>query len=177
MLGSSLLKTGAKLRFDGVYECDTLEQVINCLLDGVPPRNIFCEIPETKVFNNKVDESQEFAKKVEYPLSYDWIIPEFYQSLDVFSYVLSKLDAFINNEHPAYQKYLDRICIELEYFEDTNSMDFVRCVIFTLEEMTSRGLFWGVGRGSSCACLVFFLLDLHKIDPIKYNLPLNDFFK
>jgi hypothetical protein len=80
MLGSSLLKTGAKLRFDGVYECDTLEQVINCLLDGVPPRNIFCEIPEIKVFNNKVDESQEFAKKVEYPFSYDWRIPEFYQS-------------------------------------------------------------------------------------------------
>jgi hypothetical protein len=92
-----------------VYECDTLEQVINCLLDGVPPRNIFCEIPEIKVFNNKVDESQEFAKKVEYPFSYDWRIPEFYQSLDVFSYVLSKLDAFINNEHPAYQKYLPNL--------------------------------------------------------------------
>jgi DNA polymerase III alpha subunit len=34
-----------------------------------------------------------------------------------------------------------------------------------------------VGRGSSVASYVLFLIGVHKIDPIKYELPIEEFFK
>lgn len=35
----------------------------------------------------------------------------------------------------------------------------------------------GVGRGSSVASYVLFLIGLHKIDPLKYGLNIGDYFK
>lgn len=173
----SLMKTGAKLRFDGVYECGDLDQVVSCMLDGVRPPNIYSNIPEVKNFNNRVDTASEFAPSTMRELSHSWKIPEYYLSLDVYSYVLHKLDEYDRIHKINYQEYMDRLCFEMDYFENANSMEFLKTIIFLLQEMTDRNLFWGVGRGSSCASLVLFLIDLHKIDPIKFKIPEKDFFK
>lgn len=178
MSGNSLLMANnTKLRHDGVYLCDTLDQVIDCMLNGIPTQSIYSKIPEVVEFNNKVDTRSEFATGDEKPLSHDWMIPSFYQNLDIYGYVLHKLDEYIDPSSPEYANYMDRISLELEYLESTNSLPFIQCIVFLLDEMTSRGMFWGVGRGSSCASLVLFVIGLHKIDPIIYKIPLSDFFK
>jgi DNA polymerase III alpha subunit len=43
--------------------------------------------------------------------------------------------------------------------------------------MRSSNIVWGVGRGSSVASYALYLIGIHKIDPIKYNLSINEFFK
>jgi DNA polymerase III alpha subunit len=36
---------------------------------------------------------------------------------------------------------------------------------------------WGVGRGSSVSSYVLYLLNVHRIDSIKYNLDYQDFLR
>jgi DNA polymerase III alpha subunit len=43
--------------------------------------------------------------------------------------------------------------------------------------MRKNSLVWGVGRGSSVASYVLFLIGIHKIDSIKYNLNIEEFLK
>jgi DNA polymerase III alpha subunit len=36
---------------------------------------------------------------------------------------------------------------------------------------------WGVGRGSSVASYVLYLLGVHKVDSLKYNLNVDEFLR
>ena len=41
--------------------------------------------------------------------------------------------------------------------------------------MRKHELVWGVGRGSSVARYVLYLLGVHKVDSLKYNLDIKEF--
>lgn len=173
-----ILKNDVKLRSDGVLCCSSLEQVVDLMLDGHKPSSISYSGVEADLFNSKVVTQKEFNNGSVRPLSFQWQIPDFYQTIDVYSYVQVKLDEFTTalseNEK---SKYFDRVLYELEYFEESDSFDFLRCIIFVVETLRKSNVFWGVGRGSSCASLCLFLIGLHMVDPIKFNIPTEDFFK
>ena len=46
-----------------------------------------------------------------------------------------------------------------------------------LEHMKENNIIWGVGRGSSVASYVLFLLGVHKIDSLQYNLNWREFLR
>ena len=46
-----------------------------------------------------------------------------------------------------------------------------------VDRMRARGMVWGVGRGSSCASFLLFLLGLHSVDCVEYDVPMSEFFK
>jgi DNA polymerase III alpha subunit len=43
--------------------------------------------------------------------------------------------------------------------------------------MREHNIVWGVGRGSSVASYCLYLIGVHKIDSIKYNLDIKEFLK
>ena len=43
--------------------------------------------------------------------------------------------------------------------------------------LKTNSIVWGVGRGSSVASYVLFLLGVHKIDSVKYNLDWREFLR
>ncbi len=172
------LKNDVILRTDGVLCCSSLEQVVDLMLDGHKPSSISYSGPEAELFNSKVVVQKEFNNGDLRPLSFQWQIPSFYQTIDVYSYVQVKLDQFtITFSEKQKSKYFDRVLYELEYFEESDSFDFLRCIIFVVETLSKSNIFWGVGRGSSCASLCLFLIGLHMVDPIKFDIPTEDFFK
>ena len=95
-------------------------------------------------------------------------MPQEYKELDIAEYLLNlcQTDAELQRvglELLEYQKidFFDALCF-LKYFVDT---------------MRDNNIVWGVGRGSSVASYVLYLLGIHKIDSIKYNLSPDEFFK
>jgi len=36
---------------------------------------------------------------------------------------------------------------------------------------------WGTGRGSSCASYILYLIGIHQVDSVKYDLDLGEFFR
>jgi DNA polymerase III alpha subunit len=71
----------------------------------------------------------------------------------------------------------DRVGLELELFIKNDMYDILHVMKYVVDTLRENQVVWGVGRGSSVASYVLYLIGVHKIDSIKYNLPIEEFFK
>ena len=70
-----------------------------------------------------------------------------------------------------------RVNQELELFIKHDMYDLLHVMKYVVDTLRENNIVWGVGRGSSVASYVLHLIGVHKIDSIKYNLPIEEFFK
>ena len=96
-----------------------------------------------------------------------WFIPAEYQNMDI--------EEFLVNQCP--KENYDRLIKELELFNQNNMIPVLRAMKYIVDTLRANGIVWGVGRGSSVASYVLHLIGVHKIDSVKYNLPIEEFFK
>ena len=106
--------------------------------------------------------------------SYEWVIPQEYQELNVGELVEIALaeKGLIRDD-----AYIQRAAIELDEMVKRDMFPFVRCLLYVRDKFRENDVVWGVGRGSSCASLILYLLDINRIDPVKYEIPKEEFFK
>jgi DNA polymerase III alpha subunit len=71
----------------------------------------------------------------------------------------------------------DRVTQELELFIQHSMFDLLFYLKYLVDTMRENKIVWGVGRGSSVASYVLYLIGVHKIDSIKYNLDIKEFLK
>ena len=62
-------------------------------------------------------------------------------------------------------------------YRDRGLWPMLKFLKYMVDTMRSKGIVWGVGRGSSVASYVLFLLGVHKIDSLKYKLDIKEFLK
>lgn len=72
---------------------------------------------------------------------------------------------------------IDRVEKEIEFFERTNNITFLLQCIDLVARMKEDNVVWGVGRGSSCASLVMYLIEVNDINPLLYDIPFSEFSK
>ena len=71
----------------------------------------------------------------------------------------------------------DRVSQELELFISNGMYDVLHVMKYVVDTLRANNVVWGVGRGSSVASYVLHIIGVHKIDSIKYNIPIEEFFK
>jgi DNA polymerase III alpha subunit len=71
----------------------------------------------------------------------------------------------------------DRVSEELEAFIEHDMLDLLFCLKYIVDTLRTNNVVWGVGRGSSVASYVLYLLGVHKIDSLKYNLDWREFLR
>ena len=71
----------------------------------------------------------------------------------------------------------DRVTNELELYIQHGMFDLLFYLKYLVDTMRENKIVWGVGRGSSVASYVLYLIGVHKIDSIKYKLDINEFLK
>ncbi len=71
----------------------------------------------------------------------------------------------------------DRVTKELELFIQHGMFDLLFYLKYLVDTMRENNIVWGVGRGSSVASYVLYLIGVHKIDSIKYELDIHEFLK
>ncbi len=98
----------------------------------------------------------------------EWFMPDEYKSLDVIDYVLQRAVS---------QTEAERAGEELHEFEKRGMFDLLRYMIYLVDFMRENNIVWGVGRGSSVASYVLYLIGVHRIDSIKYNLDWREFLR
>ena len=173
-----------ELRFDGV-SIVPVEELAEALLRGVPPRMLRVRTADDEVvaFNSLVAEEDQIQLLQPEPiqLSYGWKLPEKYATLDVQQYLTERFDAVLPTLVKRYSKLqilaaAERLAAEIDEIQRRGMVDFFRTIIYVLDEFRDKNVVWGVGRGSSCACYALFILGLHSVDCIKYNVPMSEFF-
>lgn len=70
-----------------------------------------------------------------------------------------------------------RVVKELQLFGKYNMIDLLFYLKYLVDTMRENEIVWGVGRGSSVASYVLYLIGVHKIDSIKYDLDIHEFLK
>jgi DNA polymerase III alpha subunit len=97
-----------------------------------------------------------------------WYMPEEYKQLDIASHVLNLCNS---------DAELQRVGHELLLFQERNLFDLLRYLKYLTDTMTANRLIWGVGRGSSVASFVLYLLGVHKINSLHYELDPAEFLR
>ena len=95
-------------------------------------------------------------------------MPEKYKSLDIAKYILNLCKT---------DRELQRVGMELLLFQERNMFDLLRFLVYIVDVMREHDIVWGVGRGSSVASYVLYLIGIHKIDSIFYDLDIEEFLR
>ena len=99
-----------------------------------------------------------------------WNMPVEFKNLNISDYIRIK--------HPGLtQDQLKRVKEELQEFEQRDLSDLLRFLCYFVTLLRSNNVIYGVGRGSSIASYVLYLLGVHRIDSYKFNLDIKEFLK
>jgi DNA polymerase III alpha subunit len=98
----------------------------------------------------------------------EWFMPDEYKTLNVHNYVLTKCTT---------QEETARAAEELAEFEGRDMMNLLRYMIYLVDYMRENNIVWGVGRGSSVASYVLYLIGVHRINSIQYDLDWREFLR
>lgn len=98
-----------------------------------------------------------------------WNMPEEYKTLDI--------EAWLREQSPPWDPEATRLEEELEAYKARNMLDLLRWLKYFVDTCSKEGVVWGIGRGSSVASYVLYLIGVHSIDPIKYNLDWQEFLR
>jgi len=98
----------------------------------------------------------------------NWYMPQEYKELDIAAYVLNlcKTDA-----------EMQRVGEELLLYQERDLFDLLRYLHYLVNVLKESNVIWGVGRGSSVASYVLYLLGVHRINSMFYDLDPHEFLR
>ena len=98
----------------------------------------------------------------------NWFMPSEYKQFDIEDYVLGLCNT---------PEQKQRVENELTLYKSHAMMDVLQFLKYMVDTLRKNNIVWGVGRGSSVASYVLYLLGVHKVDSIKYNLDPTEFLR
>ena len=115
--------------------------------------------------NYKEEVAQELFDHVQQEA---WHMPAEYLELDIAQYILDLCKT---------EPELQRVGEELLLYQERNLFNLLRYLKYFVDTMRANNVVWGLGRGSSTASYVLYLLGVHKINSLYYDLPIEEFLK
>ena len=95
-------------------------------------------------------------------------MPKEYIDMDIAQFVLDQANGTAE---------LQRAGQELILFQERGLFPLLRYLKYLVDTMRANNVVWGVGRGSSIASFVLFLLEVHRINSLYYDLSIDEFLK
>lgn len=98
----------------------------------------------------------------------NWYMPESYQNFDIAQFILDqcKTDA-----------ELQRAGEELLMYQERDMFMLLRYLKYLVDTMRKNNIVWGVGRGSSVSSFVLYLIGVHRVNSLYYDLSISEFLK
>ena len=120
--------------------------------------------PNLRIYNDPKISIIDFDR----PLQKKYRMPIQYQNFDIVKYVLDQCKT---------DDELQRVGEELLLFLERDLIDLLKYLKYLVDTMRKYNIVWGVGRGSSVSSYVLYLLGVHKIDSIFYDLSIDEFLR
>lgn len=160
---------------DGDVKCNinAVVYAINCGSDIQYLQLMDIDEHERAKFNDNCKKFGLTQRMLDYKIDHNanhelWNYDAVYDKINLEEYFLSKCDTDVQRE---------RVLYELKLFDEFNMNKLLRCMIWLVDYMEENDIFWGLGRGSSVSSYCLYLLGLHLVDSIKYDLDVNEFLK
>lgn len=153
-------------------EDSLVEQLYNGTLeaqasgDFVNKFNHWCSVFDVDMRINPADEINVPPTEFHKERQSEWLIPEEYKTFDLEGYLVGKCTT---------DEQLVRVAEELSVFATLGLYDVLRAVKYAVDTLDAKGITRGVGRGSSVASYCLYLLGVHMVDSMKYDLDFGEF--
>lgn len=98
----------------------------------------------------------------------DWHMPDEYKNLDIAQWLLDQCKT---------QDELQRVGAELLLYQERDLFNLLKQLKYIVDTWRRNNVIWGVGRGSSVASYVLYLIGVHKINSIYYDLDIEEFLR
>jgi len=117
-------------------------------------------------FNDQLDHID--IKDFDQALQTDWFMPPEYREFNVAEYCISRCTSDVQ---------IERVNAEMTAYEERGMIPLLQWIKHFVDTCTENNIVWGIGRGSSVASFVLFLLGVHQVDSVKYNLDWQEFLR
>lgn len=155
--------------FEAIYQgkVNSLDSIVCCDEKEIIKYN------ETamRMFSDKLKiESKEKPSIEEYDseLQQKWFMPSKYYNLDLLNNLLDKCETVEERK---------RVSWELDEFASRNMTNVLKCMMYLVDYMQENNIVYGVGRGSSVSSFVLYLIGIHRVNPLKYDLDFKEFMR
>ena len=152
---------------------------------------VLCDANDDVDKFNEAMEEQGLSKLQKYiPLDVDqktfdgvcqseWFMPDAYKAINPNKWLEEKLmEKYQTDDVKETHTYeWIRVTEELIEFEKRGMYPLLQYMIYLVDFMRENDIVWGVGRGSSVASYVLYLIGVHKIDSIQFDLDWREFLR
>lgn len=164
------------------YDGDTVvspDRVLEFIDKGFSDLYVTEETDDIRQHNQFASKNNAIHTKTENrPLNFDWNLPESYKSLDVIEYILERLEEQRDELYDAqFHTRVVRVSDELRLYEELKLIPILRAIIYVINTLQDKNIVWGVGRGSSVSSYVLYLIGVHDVDSVMYDLDFTDFLR
>lgn len=121
-------------------------------------------IPKIIKYVQSADTISEFDTKCQST----WNMPAEYKNLDIALWVLNQCSTDAERQ---------RVGEELLLYLDRNLFPLLQYLKYLVDTMRANNVVWGVGRGSSVSSYVLYLIGVHRINSMYYDLDINEFLR
>lgn len=97
-----------------------------------------------------------------------WHIPQEYNTFDIANWLLEQCETEVSYH---------RVIEEMELYIQYDMVDVLVYLKYLVDYMRQENIVWGLGRGSSVASYCLYLIGIHKVDSILYQLDIKEFLK
>ena len=126
--------------------------------------DLHADVPSLKGYVTLADSLETFDERFQSR----WHMPQEYKDMDIAKWLLEQCRA----DHE-----LQRVGEELLLYQERDLFDLLRYLKYLVDTLRKNNIVWGVGRGSSVASYILFLIGVHKIDSLYYELSVDEFLK
>jgi DNA polymerase III alpha subunit len=153
--------------FDALYQghTDILEKIT---VDTTTDIKQLASISNVKVLDPISLEESISVDEFDFVMQTNWFMPEEYKNIDIKSWLIQKCQT--NQEQ-------ERVLEELEAYQAKNMLTLLNYLKYLVDTLSEHNIVWGIGRGSSVASFVLFLIGIHSINSMKYNLDWREFLR
>jgi DNA polymerase III alpha subunit len=140
------------------------------------PFEIYNQLCDVYGIDRKVTYQQAAQSDADfdYTDSANWFMPDHYKNLSVELELLEKIEQMGYNCDSVQWK---RVQQEYAEFESRGMIPLLQYMVYIVDLMREHDIVWGVGRGSSVSSYILFLLGVHKIDSVRFNLDFKEFLR
>lgn len=127
--------------------------------------SLFVDFPKVRKYEeleiNTVGQFDEIMQR-------NWHMPEEYMTMDIAQWILDQCKS---------QAELQRCGEELLLFQERDLFNLLKYMKYMVDTFRKNGIVWGVGRGSSVASYVLYLIGVHRINSLYFQIPIEEFLK
>ena len=130
-------------------------------------------------YNKNVYSSEQITVKKNFkPLDLSWNIPEDAQNVDLETLLSELLESETKNmDEDGIALRSERVKEELKLYKELDLIPVLCVINYVINTLRSYNVVWGIGRGSCVASYVLYLIGVHDVDSVKYELDHTDFLR